>query len=67
MSNVGNEDKVATKNPVDEEYKEDEDKEDEEEDNDEEEDEEDEDEWLAQQEKIAVQVLFRPRFTSETI
>ena len=61
MSNVGNEVKVATENPVDEEDEDEEDKEE-----DEDEDEEDDDKWLAQQEKLAVQVLFRLRFTSET-
>ena len=57
VSNVGNEVEVATENLE----VEDEDEEEEEEDDD-----EDDDEWLAEQEEIAVQVIFRPRLTSET-
>ena len=53
VSNVGNEVEVATENPVDEDEDEDEEEED-----DDEEDQDDDDEWLAQQEEIAVQVLF---------
>ena len=48
---------MATENPEDEDEDEDEDKEDGDEDN---------DEWFAEQEEIAVQVLFRPRLTSKT-
>ena len=57
VSNVGNEVEVATENPE---------VEDEDEDEEEEDDNEDDDEWLAEQEEIAVQVLFRPRLTSKT-
>ena len=56
MSNVGNEVEVATENP-----------EVEDEDEEEEDDDEDDDEWLAEQDEIALQVLFRPRLTSEDI
>ena len=58
VSNVGNEVEVAMENPEVEDN--------EEEDEEEEDEDEDDDEWLAEQEEIAVQVLFRPRLTSET-
>ena len=57
MSNVGNEVEVATENPE---------VEDEDENEEEEDDDEEDDEWLAEQEEIALQILFRPRLTSET-
>ena len=57
VSNVGNEVEVATENPE---------VEDEDEDEEDEDDDEDDNEWLAEQEEIAVQVLFRPRLTSKT-